>query len=127
MSDVSPDASSLTITLRPPSVGRISTQYRSERSIIGWERPIDALTIKSEVIGDFHEPYGATRGLDIKDFSPFFFVFSKLSDKAYSQTAEGDYLKLIETRLLRKALGSFCYSVVKSLQGYCNHQELART
>lgn len=38
----------------------------------------------------------------------------------------GDYLKLNEINPIRKALGSFCYSVVKSLQGYCNHHEFGQ-
>ena len=33
-----------------------------------WLRPIDSLTMRSDVRGDFHEPYGAVFGFDISLF-----------------------------------------------------------
>ena len=54
-----------TITLRPPSAGRISAQYTSSPS--SWIGPscTESWTIRSAVMGDFHEPYGALVGMSM--------------------------------------------------------------
>src|SRR5215204_6298096 len=54
-----------TTTLRPPSPGRLSSQYTSLPSITTSASPTTPLTIKSEEIGDLQEPYGATPRSDI--------------------------------------------------------------
>src|SRR5215218_3836828 len=51
---------SSTITLRPPSPGRLSSQYTSPPSVTTSASPTTLLTITSEEIGDLQEPYGAT-------------------------------------------------------------------
>ena len=62
-SRAAPSAVRRTITLRAPSAGRISTQYTSSPS--SWIAPsrTASCTIRSAVMGDFQEPYGAMVGM----------------------------------------------------------------
>ena len=60
---VLPSGPRRTITIRPPSEGRISTQYTSSPSRAICPRPTAPDTIREVVIGDFHEPYGAVTGM----------------------------------------------------------------
>src|SRR5439155_8375159 len=71
-----PSAARRTITERPRSCGRASSQYTSAPSIKISPRPTDEATIMSEVIGEDQEPKGATcgsgittsaRGIDLVD------------------------------------------------------------
>src|SRR5690348_15036617 len=48
------------MTLRPPSLGRNSTQYVRSPSSVICSSPTALATSDSAVIGDFQEPYGAT-------------------------------------------------------------------
>src|SRR5690348_7453146 len=64
-SAMTPSAARRTITDRPPSCGRDSSQYTSAPSIRISPRPIDEATIMSEVIGDGQEPKGAICGSGI--------------------------------------------------------------
>src|SRR5215204_4194280 len=64
-SSVRPSGVRSTMTLRPPSPGRLSSQYTSLPSITTSASPTTPLTIKSEEIGDLQEPYGATPRSDI--------------------------------------------------------------
>src|SRR6185436_15638194 len=57
---VSPSGSRRTRTRRPPSAGRLSTQYRSSPSSHGSLSRIACSTTSSTTIGERHEPYGAT-------------------------------------------------------------------
>ena len=73
---------------------------------------MEPLTIKSEVMGDFQEPYGVMRLSGMKSFPPISLrVFQTWAAKV-SATA-----KLCE---------SFRYTVVKGLQARCNHQRSER-
>ena len=55
-----PSGVRFTTTYRPPSVGCISDQYKSSPSTISCPKLMLCCTIRSDVIGDFHDPYGAT-------------------------------------------------------------------
>lgn len=50
------------MTFRPPSVGRLSTQYTWSVDSMICPSLIDFATILSEVRGETHEPHGATLG-----------------------------------------------------------------
>src|SRR4051812_28956277 len=59
-SEIAPPGERRTTQLRPPSEGRSSIQYTSSPSSAICPSPTVAETMRSEVMGDFQEPYGAS-------------------------------------------------------------------
>src|SRR5690348_2863852 len=85
MSSVIPFEVQRTITLRPLSCGRDSSQYVSAPSVRTSERPMDWATIRSEVMGDFQEPHGAVSILlqfDTQDASGEYRTATLVKDEA---------------------------------------------
>jgi hypothetical protein len=72
---------------------------------VGWLKPTDPLTIKSDVIGDFHEPKGAIIRVFTNDFSSKWMDFM------------GTFLP---NTSLKQASKNFCYNIEKALQDLCN-------
>ena len=70
----------------------------------GWLRPTEPLTIRSEVIGDFQEPYGAIVG-----------EFDKLGALLLAV-----FVRNLPISSVVKLCGLFSYNLAKALQGVCN-------
>jgi hypothetical protein len=76
----------------------------SSPSNAGWLRPTEPLTMRSEVIGDFQEPYGAI-------FREFDKPVALLLAVLFENLPVSSVVKLC---------GLFSYNLAKALQGVCN-------
>ena len=76
----------------------------SSPSKVGWLKPTEPLTMRSEVIGDFHEPYGAIFG-ECDKLSPLLLPI---------------LVRNLSFSCVVKLWKSFSYTAAKALQDVCN-------